>query len=247
MNIYTNYTYNNINILNETSKHFCLTTLKVIKASRPLFPLLLPNAVVSSISIAEKSWDLKTKIDNLSKEYFSSNKKYKQKTVSKNFIRKKIPYPHKKRRKSRNTLNKKNLYIWPHARDIALAGIAFHTQIYKTFPGRVIRNLQKTVTNLAHIYNGHPTNGYEIITEEMLGLITNLLILFIIINGYEQLTLPVHLLRLLTALLKTYVETNKEEYLAAYTQVLWIGVSLLQINMFYEKFFKEALQPTKIV
>ena len=247
MNIYPNYIYNNINILNETSKHFCSTTFKVIKASRPLFPLLLPTAVVSSIHIAEKSWDLKTKVDKLSKEYFSSNKKYIQKTSSKTLTRRKIPYPHKKRRRRSNTLNKKRLYIWPHARDIALAGIALHTQIYKTFPGKVIGNLQRTVTNLVHIYNGYPIDKYEVFTEEMLGLVTNLLLLFIIINGYEQLTLPVHLLKFLTALLKTYVETNKQEYLAAYTQVLWMSISLLQINMFYEKFFKEAQHPTKIV
>lgn len=247
MNIYPNYIYNNINILNETSKHFCLTTFKIIKASCPLFPLLLPTAVVSSIRIAEKSWDLKTKIDNLSKAYFFSNKKFRQKTSSKNLTRKKIPYPHKKRRKRSTTLNKKKIYISRHARDIALAGIALHTQIYITFPGKVIGTLQKTVTNLVHIYNGYPTERCEIITEEMLGLITNLLLLFIIINGYEQLMLPVHLLKLLRALLKTYVETNKEEYLAAYTQVLWIGINLIQINMFYQQFFKEALQPTKIV
>lgn len=128
-----------------------------------------------------------------------------------------------------------------------MAGIALHTQIYETFPGKVIGNLEKTITNLIHIYNVYPTARYEIITEKILGLITNLLFLFILINGYEQLTLPVYLLRLLTVLMKIYIETNNEEYLAAYTQVLWMGISLLQINMFYEKFFKKALQPTKIV
>lgn len=247
MNIFPNYIYNPIDSLNETNKYLCLTTFKVVKASRPLFPLVLPSAIVSSISIAEKSWDLKTKIDKLSKEYFSSTKNHKQKTRAKKSTQQTIPYPHKKRKRLSSPLNKKNRYIWPHARDITLAVIALHTQIYKTFPGNVIGNLEKTITNLIHIYNMYPIDTYEIIPKEILPLITNLLLLFIIISGYEQLTLSVHLLKFLTALIKTYIETNNEEYLAAYTQVLWMGISLLQINMFYEKFFKEALLPRKLV
>lgn len=244
MNILPNYIYNHINTLNQTNKYFCLTTFKVIKASRPLFPFLLPSAVISSISLVEKSWDLKTKIDKLSKEYFSSNKTHTKKRSLKHLSTRKIRYLHKKRRRHSNLLNKKKLYIWPHTRDIALAGIALHTQIYKTFPGKVIGNLEKTIKNLINVYNVYPTGRYEIITEEMFGLISNLLLLFIIVNGYEQLTLSVYLLKFLTALLKTYIETNNEEYLAAYTQALWMGISLLQISMFYEKFFKETLQPT---
>ena len=230
-------------ILTETNKYYCSTTFKVIKASRPLFPLLLPSVVTSSISIAEKSWDLKTKIHNLSKEYFSSNKKNIPKIVSKNLIRKKIPYTQRKRRSK--PLNKKKIYIWPHARAITLSGIGLHTEIYKTFPGKIIGNLEKTITNLSNIYNADGKT--KDINKEILTLTTNLLLLFIIINGCEQLMLPVYLLRFLTALRTIYIETNNAEYLTVYTQVLWIGVSLLQINMFYEKFFKEALQPTKKV
>lgn len=111
MNAITNYIYNPINILNETNKHICLTTFKVIKASRPLFPLILPSAVVSSISIAEKGWDLKTKIDKLSKEYFSSNKTHTQKTGSKHLTRRKIPSPHRRRKRRSAPLNKKIIFM----------------------------------------------------------------------------------------------------------------------------------------
>lgn len=251
MTIYSRYIYNPVVSLNETNKQFCLTTLKVIKASRPLFPLVLPSSIITGINIAEKSWDLKTKIHNFSKQYFSANKKNIRIRHLKRSNKRQLPFPKKKRSRSKN-LDKNNFYIWPHVRDISLSGIALHTQIYKTFPGKIIGNLEKTVGNLTEIYRIYSKTEYsrnesEILKKEMLMLTTNILLLFVILSGYEQVMLPVHLLQVLTALLKAYIATNNEEYLAVYTQVLWMGISLLQINNFYEQFLKETVNARKII
>lgn len=241
MIICSNYIYNSLDSLNERNKQFCLTTFKVIKASRPLLPLVLPSGIINSIMIAEKGWNLKIKVDKLSRQYFSSSKKDIQTRPLKSSNKRKLPFYNKKRRRS------KNLSILPHVRDISLAGIALHTQIYKTFPGKIIGNLEKTIANLTQLYNISSTGKYEVITKEMLMLTTNLFLLFVILSGYEQIMLPVHLLRVLTALTKAYIATNNEEYVAAYTQVLWMGVSLFQMSMFYDRFFKETLNNRKII
>lgn len=251
MTIYSRYIYNPVISLNETNKQFCLTTLKVIKASRPLFAVILPTSITTTINITEKSWDLKTKIDNFSKQYFSANKKNIRIRHLKRSNKRQLPFPKKKRSRSKS-LYKNNFYIWPHVRDISLSAIALHTQIYKTFPGKIIGNLEKTVGNLTEIYRIYSKTEYsrnesEILKKEMLMLTTNILLLFVILSGYEQVMLPVHLLQVLTALLKAYIATNNEEYLAVYTQVLWVGISLLQINNFYEQFLKETVNARKII
>lgn len=251
MTIYSRYIYNPVVNLNETNKQFCLTTLKVIKASRPLFPLVLPSGIITGINIAEKSWDLKTKIHNFSKQYFSANKRNIRVRHLKRSNKRQLLVTKKKKIRSKN-LDKNNFYLWPHVRNISLSGIALHTQIYKTFPGKIIGNLEKTVGNLTEIYRIYSKTEYsrnesEILKKEMLMLTTNILILFVILSGYEQVMLPVHLLQVLTALLKAYIATNNEEYLAVYTQVLWMGISLLQINNFYEQFLKETVNARKII
>lgn len=238
-------TFNPLYSLPERHQQFYLTTWKVIKATQPIFILLTPK-IAGSIFIAQKSWDLKTKVCKFSRQYFSSNKKNTQKRRLKISTKIKPPSYQKKKRRSKN-LVKNNLCIWAHLRDISLPGIAIHTTLYNTFPGKIIRNLEETVPKLTQISSIYSAGKYEIITQEMLTLTKNIFFLVVILSGYKQILLPAYLLGTLAALLKAYIEKNNEQYLAAYTQVLWILFYLVQLNDSYEKYFKKILDNQKII
>ena len=223
-----NQIYNNINLLNNVNKQeLSSTTFKVIKASQPIFPIFLPEGVLTTIQIAQKGYTLATKIDTLYRQYFCLNKKPKH---SRRFYSrtKKFESYSKKRRRTKKPFPSKQII------DISLAGISLHTTVYKTFFGQVVGNLEKTIDSLIQIFTLSPTENSKNI-EKTLTLVKNILVLFAIVGGYEQIMLSIHLLQFVIAFTKIYIETNNEEYLAVYTQALWVIVTLLQIHMFYQK------------
>lgn len=233
MTVYLNQIYNNTNLLNKVNKQeFYSTTFKVIKASQPIFPIFLPQGILTSIQISQKSYTLATKIDDLYRQYFCLNKihKHSKRLYSRT---KKFRSYGKNRQSSKKTFPSKQII------DLSLTGISLHTIVYKTFFGKVIGNLEKTIDSLIQIYNLSPTENSKII-EKTLTLVKNILVLFTVVGGYQQIMLLIHLLQFVISLTKIYIETNNEEYLAVYTQVLWIIVSFLQINMFYQKSLKKT-------
>lgn len=241
MSTYLNQIYNSINLLNKvTTQEVCSTTIKVIKASQPIFPLLLPQGILTSIQIAEKSYTLASKIDNLYTKYFFSNKKFTHSKGIYSPTKKFQPYSKKGR-------HLKKIFPAKQILEISLAGISLHTTVYKTFFGKVIGSLEKTIDSLLKMYT-LSSHENSIIVEKGLTLIKNIIVLFVIIGGYEQIMISVHILQFAIALTKIYIETNNEEYLIVYTQLLWIIVSLLQIHMIYQKSFdkKEVMNKRAI-
>lgn len=236
MTVCLNKIYNNVNLLNNVNKQeLCSTTFKVIKASQPIFPIFLPHGILTGIKIAQKSYTLATKIDNLYRQYFCLNKKPKHSKRLYSRTKKFRSYS-KKRRRTKKTFPSKQII------DISLTGISLHTIIYKSFFGQVVGNLEKTIDSLIQIYTLSPTENSKNI-EKTLTLVKNILVLFAIVGGYEQIMLSIYLLQSVIAITKIFIENNNEEYLAVYTQVLWVILSLFQIYMFYEK----SLEKTQLL